>query len=347
MNRKDALERYKEEAQSVLKKGLQDLEVKFKKEEMWLEKELREAIMRLCINAGTPIGYVQISFLRSLMDSGMFQLLVSCHNEDYFLDSNPSFEVLEVSRIFSPLNDARDELYDISRMYQNKIQKLDSDRMIRDAAMTFFKKRAEQFRAFFKDFYRWDCMKDVPVCKRLIIKWGEYRELSETLFLFDGSEKEQEKFVEKNKGNDIGQWDCRYVYQGWDYASFSKVYMNRKNFMFLNMREGCMEECRWENCLFFGGSFQGTVFKQVIFTGCDFSKCDFRDAKFCQVQFAGCKLSEADLTGAVMEETEFPETQLDGAHISREMLFGAGLNAGQLQQIKLEEEPYVFHDGRR
>lgn len=47
---------------------------------------------------------------------------------------------VDVSMIFTPLKEIRSELYQAVGEYQGKIEYFDADRLIRETAMTFYKK---------------------------------------------------------------------------------------------------------------------------------------------------------------------------------------------------------------
>lgn len=349
MNRKEALEAYKREAETICKEGMEQLEKQYLEEEKWLENTLHMSIKKLCERVEKPIQYIQISLLRAQMDLEIFQLMVSAYNEEYFLDSSSISEIIDVGRLFLPLKHTRKQLYECAREYQGNIQKFDADKLIREIAMVFHKKRAEKLRKFFRDIDQWDFIEPLPKCKRFIVKWGEHRELSDTIFLMDinREEKSQEQFIAMNEKNTIEKWDGKYVYQCWDGVAFSDMTIEKMNFMFIGMRECHQERCQWNRVFFYGGSFRETTWKEVVFAGCNLTGCDFRNAKLEQVRFVQCNLSEADFSGTVMEDVEFPNSVMNGAHFSRENLSLYGLDTKQLQQVKLEEEPYVFYNGRR
>ena len=77
----------------------------------------------------------------------------------------------------------------------------------------------------------------LPAGPKLVVKWGEHREYSETIFLMNRREKTQEEFILKNEQNSLEEWDGQYIYQGWDGTNFSDVACCRKNLMFVNMGE--------------------------------------------------------------------------------------------------------------
>ena len=58
--------------------------------------------------------------------------------------------------------------------------------------------------------------------------------------------------------------------------------------------------------------------------------------------FLQCNLSNADFTGTELQGVAFTGSMMDNAVFSRDGLSCKGLNAGQLQKIRMEEEPYVF-----
>ena len=175
-----------------------------------------------------------------------------------------------------------------------------------------------------------------------MVKWGGFQEESETIYLTDTSEKNQPQFLAYNRKNSVSEWDSQYVYQSWETVCFTDMTVQRMNLLFLMLRNCSMDRCQWENCMVHGAGFQNSKINQTNFVCCDLSGCDFRDVEFNQVQFIQCNLTGADFTGAKFDMIQFPNSQMEGAKFSRNGLYCKGLDANQLQQVQLEEEPYVF-----
>lgn len=344
MNREEAKKSYKEKVSGYLQESMELLEKNFLREERDLKKKVSQALLQLfsCSGDKDQIRYLQMSLLRSQMDDDVYTMLLSLHNETYFLDPNPQMQVLDISSMFAPLKEVRTKLYKAMGDYQGKIENFDADRMIRETAITFYKKQADHCRVLFRDLDHWRAENGLLPWNRLVVKWGGFQEESETVYLTDTSEKSQSQFLAYNEKNFINQWDSRYVYQSWERVYFTDMTVQKKNLLFLMLRECRMERCQWENCLIHGAEFQNSKLKQVVFAGCDMSGCNFKDVRFEQVQFVQCNLIGADFTRAEFEEIQFSGSQMENARFSRSGLYCNGLDASQLQQIRLEEEPYVF-----
>lgn len=347
MNREEALQDYKNKIQGYLNQGKHQLEEGYLSWEQDFQNQLEKELSCLCSMMEAPVKYFQISLLRSMMYQNTFEVMVSAHNEKYFLDTEMVKVTFDISRIFQMLEDLRVILYDMAKPYMGKIQAFDGDRLMMDMVMDFFKNKANDFRFFFRDFDQWECLIPVPKCSRLVLKWGEHRENSETIFLMDMEPKTQELFMENNHQNTIERWEPQYVYQSFDHTTIQDIVMQKKNFLFLGMRESTIRRSSWENSMFAGAGFRNTRMEQVVFAGCDLSRCDFRNASLYEVRFIHCKLLEADFRDVVLEGTSFECCDMEHALFSREKLAYAGLDAIQLQQIRIQEEPYVFYDGRR
>ncbi len=344
MNREEAKKIYKEEVSECLQNGMELLQKVWEKKGEEIKQTIFEALLQLfsCNADKEQIQYVQMSLLRSQMDEDVYKMLLSLHNETYFLDPDPRMQAVDISDLFAPLKEVRTRLYQAIGEYQGKIENFDADRMIRETAMAFYKKQADYCRMLFRDLGQWGAEKGVSSWKRLVVKWGEFQEESETVYLTDSKEKSQSQFLTYNEKNSINEWDVQYVYQSWEMVCFTDMTVQKMNLLFLMLRSCSMERCQWESCMIHGAELQNSKIKQTVFAGCDMSGCDFRDVEFSQVQFIQCNLTGADFTRAKFETVQFPGSQMGKAKFSRDGLYCEGLDAGQLQQVLLEEEPYVF-----
>ena len=350
MNREEACEAYQKESEVILQTGLKDLEKEYQAQEKRLKKELFTTIQevsyqRSLSRSPLSLGYLQFSLLRSRMDEDIYLIMAALYDENYFLDHLPTMTFIDVSFIFKPLKAIREKLYQTARNYRGNIEAFDADRMIRETAMVFYKKKAERFRSIFRDFDRLPCIQLLTRCPRLRIQWGEHKDKSETIFLSDCSEKDAQQFLPWNEQNTIHQWDSKFVYQNWDRTRFEALEVGQKNLLFLGMRDTRLEKCQWECCMLHGASFREAELKHGIFVGCDLSASDFRGVQFLQVKFIQCNLSDADFTGAELGEVEFTDSRMQNTRFSRTALASHALSAAQLQQVCLEEEPYVFYHG--
>lgn len=350
MDREEACQAYQKESAVILQTGLENLEKEYKTQEKRLEKELLASIrelsrQHLLNRQQLPLGYIQFSLLRSLIDKDIYCIMAAFYDENYFLDGAPTIAFSDVSFIFQPLKVIREKLYLMAKNYQGNIEAFDADRMIRETVMLFYKKKAERFRRIFRDFDRLSCIQSLARCPRLCIQWGEHKDKSETIFLSDTTKKDAQQFLPWNEQNTIHQWDSKFVYQNWDGTRLEALEVRQKNLLFIGMRNTILEKCQWERCMLHGASFREAKLKQVIFAGCDLSASDFRGVRFSQVQFMQCNLSEADFTGAELDEVEFTDSGMQNSCFSRTALASHALSAVQLQQVYLEEEPYVFCHG--
>lgn len=344
MNREEVKQKYQEDVKEYLQNVSERLESGFAEEEKWFVQMVQKTLRQLYSNheEKEKIRYLQMSLLRSRMDEDIYEILLSFHNEAYFLDPEPQMQAVDISGLFTPLKAARTALYQALRRYQGKVQKYDADRMIRETAMSVYKKRAERCRFLFRDLDCWMAEDGLQPGQRLTVKWGEFEEASETVFLTDTGEKDQKLFLAYNEQNTVEQWDFRYVYQSWETASFTDLEIKKMNLLFAVLRKCKIERCQWENCLMHGAGFRGSDLRQVVFAGCDLSGSDFRSVSFEQVLFLQCNLSDADFTGTELHDVQFNGSRMENAMFSRDGLSCKGLDAGQLQEIRMEEEPYVF-----
>lgn len=344
MDRTEAKKAYSEKVAGYLQEGMELLQKNWEEIIDEVKQTIFHGLYQLFLHSDSKeqIRYLQISLLRSQMDDDVYGMLLSLHNESYFLDPSPCMQKVDVSMIFTPLKEIRSELYQAVGEYQGRIEYFDADRLIRETAMTFYKKRADDCRGIFRDLELWRAEKGLSPWKQLIVKWGGFEEESETIYLIDKREKSQAQFLVYNEKNSITQWNVQYVYQSWETIKLSDIKIQKMNLLFIMLRNCKLDCCQWENCMMHGAEFQNSELKQVIFAGCDLSGSDFRNVEFDRVQFIQCNLTGADFTNATFNMIEFPGSQMENAKFSRNGLYCKGLDANQLQQVRLEEESYVF-----
>jgi len=347
MNREEALEKYELNIQQYLLEGKEELKKNYHIVEAEFQRQIQKAICDLCGLVKSPVKYIQLSLLRTMIWQDSYMLLLSIHNEDYFLDEGTMQTVINIRKIFLPLTELRSKLYAATLPYQGKVDRFDADRIIMNEAMTFYKEKAGDFRRYFRDFEQWDAVRAMPKCSKLVVKWGEHRDYSETVFLIGFEVEEQKEFLDFNQTNSIAEWNTQFVYQSIDGAEVHDITMEKKNFLFMGMRKGKMTKCVWEFCMLRGANLKESSISQVVFGGSDLSQVDFCAARLEQVRFIQCNLSEADFSDVSLSETTFEECNMKGAIFSRQNLSYAGLDAHQLQQVLVKEEPHVFYNRGR
>lgn len=347
MERDEALLKYQSEIAGCLEAGKQELTRQYILIKNDFERQLREHIIQICKKVKRPVTYFQISLLQCLIGQGIYRIMISVHDESYFLDSDMYVELFDVNDLFDGVQALKKKLYDAAGYYHGVIQLYSVDKLLVKMVMGFFKGICGELRHYFRDFDEWDGVRSLPESSRLVVKWGEHREHSETVFLINRQKKTQEQFISKNKENELKEWNFQYIYQGWDTTDLSGFLFRTKNFMFLNMRSCRLKDGVWEYCLIYGAAFRQTEFEHVVFSNCDLSQCNFRKTVLKNVRFIQCKLDGSDFTGAQMQEVDFTGSSMENVLFNREWISIAGLNANQLQQLRVEEEPYVFHNGGR
>lgn len=342
MDRSEALLRYEETILKYLEEGKQNLIKNSKDVEHEMQVQLKSCIGNLCSQIRTPVCYFQISLVRCMIPHGIYRILVSAHDESYFLDRNVSQCFFDAATLWECLKETQNQLYGACREFKTHIQRFDAEPYIIRLAMEFFKSLGNHMRTFFRDFDQWDCIFLLPETSKLVVKWGEHREYSETIFLKDFRQKDQTQFLERNDKNNVKEWNQHFVYQCFDRAELKERSISMKNFMFLSMRDCQITAVTWENCLIYGSAFRQSFLEQVVFFHCDLSQADFRKTRLKNVRFIECQLTGADFMEAEFEEVEYTGSCMETASFSRNALSCAGLDSVQLQQLKVEEEPLCF-----
>lgn len=110
--------------------------------------------------------------------------------------------------------------------------------------------------------------------------------------------------------------DCDLANGTWTGATISRVEFVRCRLTGLDWSESCFEDVLFRECTGRLAQFYGSEFRAARFENCDlqeacFQECDLRGAAFHE-----CTLARADLSGAVLKETDFRTSTLDGLVVS-------------------------------
>lgn len=392
MNRTEALDDFN-------KKIVNDLLLKYKREfkENFINNERKFALLLIDsikklnekaiknreVIENYSIGVLQFEFLRSNLLNDNFKIHLHGYNNLWYLDEHSIYEEIDLKFIFSPFIDLKKELIEKSKIYLGKINIYDIQKIIFDAAFNSYMEISQTVREYLWDLDEEEWIQDILFSDFYIIKWGEYKGNSETVFAMDSREKKAED-IEKLKKEKKS-----FIYSVWRKSTLENIDLSKEDLLFINFKEsslknsdfsesniisGELKDTKIQSCDFSKAKVIGTTLAKSIIKESDFKDCDLRSSDFnntmieevefdnsdlsignfvnsnlYKVSFKNCNLSNADFSKAQFEEVNFQGADLSNTIFSREDIPFLHLSPEQLQDILIEEgdEDELLHTKAR
>lgn len=104
----------------------------------------------------------------------------------------------------------------------------------------------------------------------------------------------------------------------------------------------CLSKVRFENCTFFGSSFEKGEFTDLIFENCNFSGCNFSDSYFNRCAFLSCKGVGATFYGSsiqnlTMDLCSMNYANFDSSKLTKVRICSTELGESNFAQCRMKE----------
>lgn len=376
----DAIAKYKRE----FKENFSNNEEKFALLLIESIKKLNEkAIENRQIIEDYSIGVLQFEFLRSNLLNESYKIHLHGYNNLWYLDQHSVYEEIDLKFIFKPIINFKEQLIEKSRIYLGKVNIYDIQKIIFDAALDCYMEISQTVREYLWDLDEEDWIKGMMFSDFYIIKWGEYKGNSETVFAMDSREKKSEDIENLKKEKKS------FIYSVWRKSILEDIDLSKENLLFVNFKESTLKNSDFLESNIISGEFKDTkiqlcdftrskiigttlaksVIKESNFKDCDLRSSDFNNAmiedvgfdnsdlsfgnfvnsNFYKVSFKKCNLSNAYFSNAQFEEVNFKGADLSNTIFSREDIPFLHLSPEQLQGILIEgdDENELLHTKAR
>ena len=209
-----------------------------------------------------------------------------------------------------------DALTEDSKGYGGAINRYDITHLIFDQIPVYDTAVSYVLRWRLRDWEKKGIFDSVARTPYWLVKWGQYRDQTETLLQTDRTKKEASEWTEalakaRHKPD-------RMVFSYWYQGTFEGGSPKEMDMRFITF-----EECEIKNM----------DFKDCNLEGSRFVKCTFSDCTF-----PGCNLWGADFRGCRFERTSFEGAELSAAVFPAESVPFLNISAEQLQVIGLDRE---------
>ena len=262
------------------------------------------------------VSFLYFSILKTDFIGGRHRIMLHALDMQWYLDEAPAEVYVDAGDLFAPLMELWDALTEAGGGYGGAVNRYDITHLIFDQLPVYDTAVSYVLRWRLRDWEKKSIFESVPRTPYWLVKWGQYRDQTETLLQTDRTKKEASEWAEalakaRHKPD-------RMVFSYWYQGTFEGGSPKEMDMRFITF-----EECEIKNM----------DFKDCNLEGSRFVKCTFSDCTF-----PGCNLWGADFRGCRFERTSFEGAELSAAVFPAESVPFLNISAEQLQVIGLDRE---------
>lgn len=300
MKKQEALEDFKKNC--VRKKSIKkllELDTYYENHKEELADSFMKAFKEICIKIKEmqtkkekgKIGYISYSMLRSEILEKNYTYLIEAFDEKWFFDYKECHGNYYTNWAFKFLDNLEEELQEARKIYAGYITALDIEKIKLQEGEKYneYIVKLARYALFNRNL---DVFKEIEKEEEVEISVGEYRDLSEIVYIEDTREKDSQEIKEWLEEN----LEDEYIHKVFKNLDLSKGDYEGLDFTHSNFAKSNLEESNMKNCTLVGS----------IFNECNLQKVDFRNAYMEETSFKG-----ADLKDAVFLKSDLKILNLD------------------------------------
>ncbi|WP_431087545.1 pentapeptide repeat-containing protein [Paenibacillus sp. 8b26] len=363
MDKHAALHHFKEHHFTpLLELQLDTLENKFQRCQDQLISDFNNSFRDLCIHIlgmqqqgqKEPIGYIHYSFLRTQMLEQSYLYMIEAYSAEWYEDDSDCKLTYDASWAYAPMSAMLETLEQERKIYMGMITSADVERLMLESAPFFHQFVSSLLRLGMAEVVQMPEYLAIHKANRLAIRTGEYKDISENLYVEDQeallADHVREQLMHSNE-------EEPYVYENLKRLSLPHLHLMQKDLRYNDFSHSDLRESQFHTCILIGSMWQranlaGGSFQGCLLTDTDFRYSDLRGANFssasgqpyrengvrvpglCGLRFEHANLDGADFTDVhSFEHAYFEGASMQGTLVPRKYQQHWKLNEAQHQSI--------------
>ena len=320
MDRETALQDYQKKASNKITEFRNGITAYVIERAEVLEELVRTAAERLGEQmekqGKESVSFLYFSILKTDFISRRHRIMLHGLNMQWYLDEDPVEVYVDAGDLFAPLIDLQNALTEDSQGYGGAINRYDIEHLLFDQLPVYDAAVSYILRWRLRDWEKKGIFDSVARTPYWLVKWGQYRDQTETLLQTDRTKKEASEWTE----------------------ALAKVRHKPDTMIFSYWYQGTYQDCNPKET-----DMRFTTFEECEIKSMDFKDCNLEGSRFVKCTltdctFSGCNLCGADFGGCRFERTSFDGAELAAAVFPAESVPFLGISAEQLQVIGLARE---------
>lgn len=236
------------------------------------------------------VKLIDFSLLQVGLLNEKYEITVIAYNKELYA-SEGLFEIFSVDYIFTDLKNIKDSLYKKIKKYVGQIRPWIIDQYILQQVNEY----NDYFIYFIVKFLKqWDEEESFLKMKKddtLRVVYGNYKDLSQTVYYYNNYEKNQELMKKKIKNNK----PTEFIFSDWRGANLSSLKFENRDITCMNLKKSYLHNCLFSSCKGIGINLKNSHLEKCYFKSCDLSECDISNADLENVIFENCNLKNINL----------------------------------------------------
>lgn len=320
MDRETALQNYKEavsEKVSAFRSRMGEHVMNHAEDlEALVEKAMRLLGEQMEKQEKEYVCFMYFSFLKTDMLSRNYRVQLHGLDISWYLDNEPVEAYVDAKELLTPLDELWDELIRAAQGYGVSVNDYDIRNLVFDELTVIDNMICQILRYRLRDWEKKGIFDPVARSSYWVLRWGEYRDQTETLVQTDRVEKEPG--VWKSELMKAARNPGSMVFSYWYKGTYENRTIKDMDLRFITFEDSTLRDITFQNCNLEGSRFPGSRLVGCSFDGCNLWGADFRECTFEQTSFAGAELTAATFPAESIPFLEIGAEQLQVIRLDRE-----------------------------
>ncbi|MGG4552150.1 pentapeptide repeat-containing protein [Paenibacillus humicus] len=362
MDKQEALSHfYKEYFIPALAESIEDVETKFNQYRTELALHVENSFWEICLLVNTmqskqekdPIAYIHYSLMRTSILEENYLYRVEAYSNKWYLDEQACMSVYDASWAYQSISMMKEQLVAEQRKYMGLLNPADVENMIQSALKYFHQFVVSLIKSVVSQLVQLQEYQSIQKADRLYIRSGEYKDISETLYIDDVGTQDESKF----KLALIEEQEDILIYENFRENKLLSMDVIAKDLRYSDFSYSDFKQCKFVDCVLIGTCWRDSDLRDANFDGswlidADFSGSDLRGAYFgtasgqanregaarspglLGINFSYANLNDANLANVrFFENVQFKGASMQGTVISLQHKGKMSLTDSQINSI--------------
>jgi uncharacterized protein YjbI with pentapeptide repeats len=328
-----------------LNQHMNELQTVFHANKTRFTKDITENFRNLCSHIQrmqqeenkNPIAYIHYSLLRTQMLEETYQYSVEAYDDAWYEDETDCILTYDAAWAYVPFSVMLEKLEQERKKYMGSLSASDIERLMLQAAPYFHQFVLAALRLSMNEMVQLPEYQGIQKAPRLLIRCGEYMDLSENVYVDDQAAPSLEEVEQK-----LAFWEeegDKIIYENFKNLALPELNVTAKDLRYNDFSGSQLTASRFQSCI-----LAGTRWYRANLAGCSFENCLITDADFSHSNLEG-----ADFQGSTAKfvrengnrmpglcGVQFDYANLDGANFEDVFLekntsfTGASMNATRM-----------------
>lgn len=262
------------------------------------------------------VSFMYFSFLKTDILNRNYRLQLHGLNISWYLDNEPAEVYVDAKELLIPFDELWDELTRAAQGYGVFINEYDIRNLLFEELHVIDYMICQILRYRLRDWEKKGIFDSVTRSPYWVLRWGEYRDLTEILVQTDRVEKEPG--IWKSELTKNARKPENMVFSYWYRGTYENRTIKDMDLRFITFEDSLLQNIKFQNCNLEGSRFPGSQLVGCSFEGSNLWGADLRECTFAETSFAGAELTAATFPAESVPFLEISAEQLQVIRLDRE-----------------------------